>query len=251
MRCSATPALQPSAATRSGRTPSSTSPLSTRTPSSSRRYAPPFPLFTPNTTTRQIHIYENYNPGSVVAIYAQPAPTGAAATAGGGAPLDPVQSADGTLVTPERMLTASQVFDQTLQVVNESFTTEAATSHYTNDSGASINTNDKYFIRVWGRREPVCHHSLLPFPLYLLLSQHYFGTSTSRIFAPDEADITQTTTRVTYNVNEDGVEVRWKTKVIKVVFNLSSDVVSQVYPLSLPPSLPSPPPLHRSTPLRL
>eukprot|EP01061_Rhynchopus_euleeides_P011464 TRINITY_DN21031_c0_g1_i4.p1 TRINITY_DN21031_c0_g1~~TRINITY_DN21031_c0_g1_i4.p1 ORF type:complete len:6634 (+),score=1713.76 TRINITY_DN21031_c0_g1_i4:2802-19904(+) len=160
----------------------------------------------------QVHVYENYNPGSVVAIYAQPAPSGTEASPGGGAPLDPVL-VDGVLTTPPRTLYPARVPDQALELVNSSYATEASTSLTADASGSAITASTAAFTKIWSRDEP-----------------RYFDSPLSRVYAPNTADNSfgQPTTLVSYNPNDADVSVRWKTKVIRVVLNLSDSRASQI-----------------------
>eukprot|EP01059_Diplonema_ambulator_P019164 TRINITY_DN31_c1_g1_i1.p1 TRINITY_DN31_c1_g1~~TRINITY_DN31_c1_g1_i1.p1 ORF type:complete len:1171 (+),score=268.90 TRINITY_DN31_c1_g1_i1:126-3638(+) len=158
----------------------------------------------------KVFIYENTNPGSVVGIWAQPAPTGADASPGGGAPPS-VVSEGGKIVAQTQVKKPSKVFDQDKENVTPANSTILAMS---NDSlggtPVNINTNPDSFYEVWSRSEPI-----------------FYAKPVSRIYAP--TPLTHYTKPVSLQAGGiDVTQVEWKTKVIKLVIQPDNDRLTQI-----------------------
>ena len=98
-------------------------------------------------------MYENAEPGSVISIWAQPAPSGADASPGGGAPSNQ-QVAGGVLTTTAVPQLPTTVDDQVLDNVDP--TTANSTAQGASPSSSSINRNPAPFVQVWRRSPTVC-----------------------------------------------------------------------------------------------
>ncbi|KAJ9443611.1 hypothetical protein DIPPA_12236 [Diplonema papillatum] len=161
----------------------------------------------------QVYVFENSDPGSVVAIYAQPAPTGADASPGGGAPGNEMQI-DGVVSSSPAEQKPSSVPDQRKSYVDANSTDDASASTAPNGTSASINTNPVPFVQVWRRDAPM-----------------FYSNPIARVYAPatDQDPFLHPTTPVSL---ESGgtttVNVEWKTKVIKLVINASSENLVQI-----------------------
>eukprot|EP01065_Artemidia_motanka_P052486 TRINITY_DN9498_c3_g1_i1.p1 TRINITY_DN9498_c3_g1~~TRINITY_DN9498_c3_g1_i1.p1 ORF type:complete len:5055 (+),score=1261.52 TRINITY_DN9498_c3_g1_i1:931-15165(+) len=151
---------------------------------------------------RQIYIYENSLPGSVVQIMTQKALEGAAAAPGGAAPETKI--VNGVRQEVAVATAASKVNDQVLASVNASGVDAEAVATSANSSASSINPNKADdFVVVWNRTEPA-----------------FLATPISRVFASNGSsgvNMTRPTVPVVYNNIEYNVE--YKSKVLKLVLN--------------------------------
>eukprot|EP00666_Eupelagonemidae_sp_cell4sb_P004943 gene4943-2246_t len=134
-----------------------------------------------------VWVYENQFPGSVVGIYAQPAPQGAAAAPGGGAPITEI-APNGTKVSKpvakaDKPLDLSRVEAANLTALND------VASGVDPASASGINTNPDPFVPVWTKSD---------------------ATGETLPQTPRHSDA------VTFGV--DTFFMEFKTKVIKVVF---------------------------------
>jgi len=151
-----------------------------------------------------VWVYENYNPGGLLQIYIQPAPSGSAASAGGSAPVTKV-NADGTRV--EVAPAKGRALNTDMTVIRSPEETDAIATQTDPITNTTAGTNNETFVLVWSR------------------TNGSFGQNPKSWTTKPDVPLAKPTQVVQFD-NED-VLIEVKTKVIKVVFDMSVDKKQQ------------------------
>jgi hypothetical protein len=152
-----------------------------------------------------VWVYENYNPGGLLQIYIQPAPSGSQASSGGPAPITTV-TADGTRV--EVPPAKGRALNTDATIIRSPEETDALATDTNPITNTTANTNNDTFILVWSR------------------NNGSFGQNPKSWTTKPDAPIAHPTQVTTFQGEEVLIEV--KTKVIKVVFDMSVDKKQQI-----------------------